>query len=188
MKFDFIKFKESIILAIKKIFLQIVQENKDDIIYSFSLFCLPDIKLIGIMANTKKNLQELLDGSNDIFWYYRLCPEEWGICYSVHNEFKEINNMLEAFQKENSDKIKDYETNVYTIFFREFRKKIFNVCIESLLELKYEGFFNSNSQENIELNFWVIEFLDEEYSINIFSKLNNGEIVDKYKKHIEEIL
>lgn len=188
MSFDFIKFKESTILAIRKVFLQIIRENKRDSVYSFSLFFSPDVKLIGIMSNTKKNLYGILDGCNDNFWYYRFCPEEWAIWSNQYVEFKEVNTMLKRFQKENSDKIRDLETNMYTSFFIDFRKKIFKTCIDALSDLKEEDFFNNSSKENIELNFWVTEFLDEQSSINIFSKLNQGELVQEYKKHIEEIL
>ncbi|WP_315078899.1 DUF4303 domain-containing protein [uncultured Clostridium sp.] len=188
MNFDFKKFKEELILATKNAFLEIIKANKEGIIYAFSLNCSSDVKSIGIIANTKYKLNTIVGESENDFWYYKFCPEEWEIWNGADDEFCRIGNILKAFQEDNKNRISDSETNVYTYFFQEFREKIFDVCIDALLELKEEEFFVNNSKESIELNFWVSEFLDEEESIDIFSKLNNGKIVEEYKEHIAEIL
>ncbi|WP_252225846.1 DUF4303 domain-containing protein [Clostridium sp. ZBS2] len=188
MNFDFNEFKQNIILATKSAFLEIVKTNKEDTVYAFSLNCSADVRSIGIIANTKSALNDIVDGSDNDFWYYRFCPEEWKIWNGADDKFYRIGNKLKAFQEDNKDRISDSETNVYTYFFQEFREKIFDVCIDALLELKEEEFFANNSKEGIELNFWVSEFLDEEESIDIFSKLNDKNTVDEYKEHIEEIL
>lgn len=34
----------------------------------------------------------------------------------------------------------------------------------------------------------VAEYLDEDYCIEVFSKLNNGIVVEEYKEHIEDFM
>ncbi len=185
-EFNFEKFKEEVILATKKAFLEIMDEYKDSTVYAFSLTCDSAVRSIGVVANTKEALEKEIDNEEDRY-YYKFCEQEWEIWDAADNEFQEIRNSLLEFQENNKDKISDSES-IYTEFFDEFREKIFDICVQALIEIKDEGFFQDKCKENIIINFMIPEYLDEDYSIEVFSKLNSGIVVKEYKEHIEDFM
>lgn len=186
-EFNFQKFKEEVILATKKAFLEIMDEYKDSTVYAFSLTCDSSVRSMGVVANTKEALEEQIEDEEDRY-YYKFCEQEWEIWDAADNEFQEIRNTLVEFQENNKDKISDSETCIYTEFFDEFREKIFDTCVQALIEIKEEKFFEDKCKESIVINFMVPEYLDEDYSIEVFSKLNNGIVVEEYKEHIEDFM
>lgn len=186
-EFNFQKFKEEVISATKKAFLEIMDEYKDSTVYAFSLTCDSSVRSIGVVANTKEALEEQIEDEEDRY-YYKFCEQEWEIWDAADNEFQEIRNTLVEFQENNKDKISDSETCIYTEFFDEFREKIFDICVQALIEIKDENFFEDKSKENVIINFMVFEYFDEDYSMEIFSKLNNGIVVEEYKEHIEDFM
>ncbi|MBU3104295.1 DUF4303 domain-containing protein [Clostridium gasigenes] len=186
-KFNFQKFKEEVILATKKAFLEIMDEYEDSTVNAFSLTCDSAVSSIGVVANTKEALEEKIEDEEDRY-YYKFCEQEWEIWNGADNEFKEIGNDLVEFQKNNKNKMSDAETCIYTDFFNEFRENIFDICVQALMEIKDENFFEDNCKESIIINFMVSEYLDEDYSIEVFSKLNNGIVVEEYKQNIESFM
>lgn len=186
-EFNFQKFKEEAIAAVKKAFLEIMKEYKDSTVYAFSLTCDSAARSIGVVANTKELLEEQIEDEEDRY-YYKFCEKEWEIWDAADDEFQKLRNMLVEFQENNEDEISDWETCIYTKFFEEFREKIFDTCVQALIEIKNEGFFQNKCNEDVFINFMVPEYLDEEDSIEIFSKLNSGMIVKEYKEHIEDFV
>lgn len=186
-EFNFQKFKEKVILAIKKAFLEVMDEYKESTVYAFSLTCDSYARSIGVVANTKEALEEQIEDEEDRY-YYKFCEQEWEIWDAADDEFQEIRNTLVEFQENNKDKISDSETCIYTEFFDEFREKIFDICVQALIEIKDENFFKDKCKESIIINFMVPEYLDEDYSIEVFSKLNSEMIVEEYKQHIEDFM
>jgi hypothetical protein len=185
-EFNFEKFKEEVILATKKAFLEIMEEYKDFTVYAFSLTSHSAAESIGVVANTKEALEEQIEDEEDRY-YYKFCEQEWEIWNGADDEFQEIRNSLLEFEENNKDKISDSES-IYTEFFDEFREKVFDTCVQALIEIKDEGFFKDNCKENIIINFMVPEYLDEDYSIEVFSKLNSGKVVEEYREHIEDFM
>lgn len=186
-EFNFEKFKEEVIFAVKKAFLEIMDEYKESTVYGFSLICDSSARSIGVVANTKEALKEQIEDEDDRY-YYKFCEQEWEIWDAADDEFQHIRNSLVDFQENNEDKISDSDTYVYTEFFEKFREKIFDACVEGLIEIKNEGFFQDKCKENVFINFMVPEYLDEDYSIEVFSKLNDGIVVKEYKEHIEDFM
>lgn len=187
LEFNFQKFKEEVIAAVKKAFLEIVEEYKGSTVYAFSLICDSAARFIGAAANTKESLEEQIEGEEDRY-YYKFCEQEWEICDAADDEFQKLRNMLVEFQENNEYEISDSETCIYTEFFEEYREKVFNICVQALIEIKNEGFFQNKCNEDVFINFMVPEYLDEEDSIEIFGKINSGKIVKEYKEHIEDFM
>lgn len=186
-EFNYEKFKGKLVLVIKKAFLEIMDEYQNSTVYAFSLTCDSAVRSIGVVANTKEALDGKIEDEEDRY-YYKFCEQEWEIWDAADNEFQEIRNTLVEFQENNKDKISDSKTFIYTEFFNEFRDKIFDICIQALKELKGEKFFEEKCKEDIMINFMVPEYLDEDYSMEIFSQLNNGIVVEEYKEHIEDFM
>ncbi|MCH5138455.1 DUF4303 domain-containing protein [Clostridiaceae bacterium UIB06] len=186
-EFNFQKFKEKVILAVKKAFLEIMEEYKDSTVYGFSLTCDSSARSIGVVANTKEALEEQIEDEEDRY-YYKFCEQEWEIWDAADDEFQELRDTLAQFQENNEDKISDSETCIYTEFFEEFREKVFDTCVQALIEIKNGGFFQDKCKESVFINFMVSEYLDQDYSIEVFSKLNSGMVVKEYKDHIEDFM
>lgn len=186
-EFNFEKFKEKVILAIKKAFLEIMDKYEDSTVYGFTLTCDSSARSIGVVANTKEALEEQIEDEEDRY-YYKFCEQEWEIWDAADDEFQELSDILVEFQENNEDKISDSKTCIYTEFFEEFREKVFDTCVQSLIEIKDEGFFQDKCKESVFINFMVSEYLNEDYSIEVFSRLNSGAVVKEYKDHIEDIM
>lgn len=186
--FDFINFKSNLILGIKESFKTIQEKNKN--VYSYSLTVSSDLSCIGIAANTVEYLEDNIDDEDDEM-YYKFCEQEWKIYNETNEYLNESQELLNKFISKN-DSILSANTNngyyAYTKTFEDFRERVFDFCIEALYEVKSSDFFENFLNNGKFINFMIPEYLDQEYSIEIFKKLNSGSIVTEYVDNIEEFL
>lgn len=186
--FEFNNFKNNLILGIKESFKTIQEKNEN--VYSYSLIVSSDLSYIGVAANTVEYLEDNIDDEDDEM-YYKFCEQEWEI-YNETNEY--LNQAKELLNKfiSNNHSILSANTNngyyAYTKIFEDFRERVFDVCIEALYEVKLSNTFNDFFNNGKFINFMIPEYLDQEYSIEIFKKLNSGSIVTEYVDNIEEFL
>lgn len=187
-KFNFINFKSKLILGIKKSFKTIQEENEN--VYSYSLIINSDLSSIGVAANTVEYLEDNID-DEDNEMYYKFCEQEWKIYNETNEYLNEVQELLNKFISENDSLLSENTNNsyyTYTKFFEDFRERIFEFCIESLYEVKLSNFLDEFLKGENFINFMIPEYLSQEYSIEIFEKLNSGSIVVEYVDNIEEFL
>lgn len=184
-KFDFDELKNNLILGIKESFRNIKEESED--IYCYSLIINSEISCIGTAANTVEYFEDNID-EKDERMYYKFCEQEWEFYNETNKYLDTVQYQINKFMDENKDLISNNDTCYYTEFFEEFREKVFDICIESLYEVKSSKFFNKFFNNKGFINFMIPEYLSQEASIEIFSKLNDGDIVKEYTENIEEFL
>lgn len=184
-KFDFDKLKNNLILGIKDSFKDIQEENKN--IYCYSLIIDSDISCIGIAANTVEYFEDNID-EEDERMYYKFCEQDWKIYNDTNEHLDEAQEQIKNFVDENDNLIADKDTCYYTEFFEEFRQKVFDICIEALYEVKCSNFFDGFLKEGRFINFMIPEYLGQEESIKIFSRLNSGDIAKEYIDNVDEFI
>ena len=113
--------------------------------------------------------------------YSKYCADEWNDHSFSVNDFPECNQMILAYIIDNEDGISDQDS-IYSDEFLQFREEFFDTLIESLEELRAEGFFKSVYEEDILLNFEVREYYEEDEMLDIFERLNAKEESSLYAK------
>lgn len=185
IKFDFDKLKSNLISGIKKSFKSIQQKNED--IYCYSLVVDSDLLCIGAAANTLEYLEDNIEDENERM-YYKFCEQDWKIYNETNDYLDKVQDEIKKFINENNNLICDDNSCYYTDFFENFREKVFDICVEGLYEVKSSNIFDELFNEGGFINFMIPEYLSQEASIDIFSKLNSGDIVKEYIDNIEEFI
>lgn len=186
MSFNFDLLKSKIISGIKESVKGISNNEKDETIYAYSLLISSNDLYIGVCANTKEYLEENIENEEDRA-YYKYCEQEWKIYNETNEYFEETEEIIKKYLKENSSLISD-KNSIYTDFFEDFREKVLSTGVDALIETKEINEFKKIQRVGGFINFMVPEYLDQEESIDIFTRLNNGETVEEYKNNIEEFL
>jgi hypothetical protein len=168
---DIKEFKNKLTQSTKQAFIEIQLQHPTEKIYSFAL-CNNDATIsIHPSANSTEYLDKFTD--DDDFYFYKYEPSEWKFEYKgAENAFKEINDYCRNIVEQNDD---DED------WFYQFQHQINEKCIEVLEDLKHENFFAENSENEIFLNFSVIdEDLPKQKQIEIIQKLNDQSYKDDY--------
>lgn len=189
--FHFDRFKEVFIKEIKSVFPQFIDKYKDKKPYIFTIL-VPDY----IAINHQKSYCISFNGNTtDEFeakgycytttdsgeLYYKYCSDEWDNHSISENDFPECNKIVLKYIIENEKVISDQDCN-YSDQFLQFREDFFETLIESLEELREDGFFKSIYQEHILINFEVREYYQEDEMLEIFERLNTEEDLCLYEK------
>lgn len=189
--FPFDRLREVFIKEIKSVFPQFINQYKAKSPYMFTILVPDYIAMnhphsycISFNGNTKDELKAegysyTTTDSDEL--YYKYCAEEWNDHSFSENDFPECNQIILAYIIENEDAISDQDSN-YSDEFLQFREAFFNTLIESLEQLREEGFFKSVYQEDILLNFEVREYYEEDEMLEIFERLNSTEESSLYAK------
>lgn len=184
MQFDFDELKKTLILGIKESFGYILNENNK--VYSYSLTVSSDLSSIGASANTIEFWNDSIE-EDDERMYYKFCEQDWLIYNETNEHFQCAKNQIDEFLEKNKDKLVN-NSFYYTDFFEEYRESVFNMCQEALYELKKSGFFDGFLYKGGFINFMIPEYLSQDSSIEIFTKLNIGDIIQEYIDNIEEFI
>ncbi len=201
-KFNFNKFRDDIYYATKKGFLEELDNNRDKTVYGYSLGCHEFACEVYAVANNKnylsehmkrnkENLKEYIKDFTSTERHNKFYESGWDSWQSAYDEFEEIGKYLTAYEEEyllKEDK-KLFEI-VDSKKFLAFRENLINCCIEVLIRLKDEQFF---IEHNPDLEFINVHVSGEDWYINknrldeIFEILNEGEIVEEFKKYSKDL-
>lgn len=162
--FDFKKLAVEIEAATRKAFQEMVTDHADEGIYAFALYS--DEGAMTVCPST--NTQEFLATApqNDIV-YYTFEPAEWRYeADGADAEFNEICSKLydaiegdfwdnpdESYEEEDSEDEDEEDEE-----FVEFQQTLYQTCIDVLLKLKQENFFNNLAGKDIFLMFSVTDY------------------------------
>lgn len=189
--FPFDSVKDIFIKELKSVFAQFIDKYKDKKPYIFSIL-VPDY----IAINHQKSYCISFNGNTaDEFeaegycytttdseeLYYKYCADEWDNHSISENDFPECNKIILEYIIENENDISDQNFN-YSAEFIQFREDFFEILIQSLAQLRAEGFFKSVYKEPILINFEVREYYQEDEMLKIFERLNTKEDVSLYAK------
>lgn len=189
--FAFDRFKEAFIRELKSVFTQFIDKYKDKKPYIFTIL-VPDYIAINhpksycvsFNGNTidefeSRGYSHTTTDSSEL--HYKYCSEEWDDHSISENDFPECNKIVLEYIIENENIISDQDRN-YSDEFLKFRENFFDTLIQSLEQLRTEGFFKSVYQEHILINFEVREYYPEDRMLEIFTRLNTKEDSILYEK------
>ena len=185
MQFDFNVLKKNLILGIRESFSYILNENNE--VYCYCLTVSSDLSSIGASAKTIVFWNDSIE-EDDERMYYKFCEQDWLIYNETNEYFKCAKNQIDEFLEKNKEKLVNNNSFYYTDFFEEYRENVFNICQEALYELKKDGFFDIFLNKGGFINFMIPEYLSQDSSIEIFRKLNIGDIIQEYIDNIEEFI
>lgn len=189
------KYKE----AVKEIFPRLQNEiYKDQEIYGISFEILnlaqqcyreEDYYGTTIYLNTEEMYQENLEDEEDndeegMEWYYRFCVMEWDVLEGDTALFKEVKEYLQA----NCIKLGDEENDELEEKAEQEKAKIKIWQAEAMGELREEGFWEEQGNQDIYVIPFSEEGCDEEEHIMLFEKMDLGSHGSEYVDHIEEFL
>lgn len=187
--FPFDRLKELFIKELKSVFAQFIDKYKDKKPYIFSIL-VPDY----IAINHQKSYCISFNGNTIAEFeangycyttkdsdelYYKYCADEWNDHSISENDFPECNKIILEYIIENENVISDQSFN-YSAEFNQFREDFFELLIQSLAQLRAEGFFKSVYEEHILINFEVRDYYQEDEMLEIFERVNTKEDVGLY--------
>lgn len=185
--FNYSGFTDDIVVQFEAAARKVCSENKD--IYICSLDCCSDTDSIGLIANTKSWLADMIakrDASCGRFkpsdYYYKYCEEEWDIFLTFEDISLNMSNY--CYSKENGGVYSDSGTGLQDDEFDDHRQRIIAACKKALRRIKKTAFFQENPQLLLTLN--VREFLKGNERAEIFTELNGSDAVREYVAHIED--
>ncbi len=162
--------KQEIEDATKKAFLEINDKHGDEEIYAFALYSDEDAITVCPSTNTLKHLS---NADPEDIPYYKFEPAEWK--YEMKGADKEFSNISKQLYNEVVGR--DIEEDVLS----DFRKQLFDTCIDVLEKLKNENFFKQVVGKDIFLTFTVSDYdFDNDDLKNIVSRLNDNEYKTEY--------
>ena len=153
-------------------------EEKDDL-YIFSLDCARGMESIGVIANTTHYLEEQAEPDSEDYGYYKYCEEEW----ELYHAFEAISTDMGKYLAENGSIFSGPETHVYSEAFDRHCEKIIGCCQNALA--CFRKVLNQN-HSNLLLTFNIRGYLDGEERMEIFKKVNSGNAIQEYSRHLEE--
>lgn len=169
-EFNFNVLKTQIEQATKNAFIELFNKHKDEGIYAFALYSDEGAMTVCPSTNTRKHYER---ASPEDLWYYKFEPAEWK--YEMQGANEEFNAISKIVATEVA-KTDDNENR-----FLEFRKKLYDSCIEVLTKLKRENFFTTISGTDIFLTFSVSEYEFEQEEIKkIIQTLNSEQHQQEY--------
>lgn len=191
------KYKE----AVKEVFPRLQNEiYKDQEIYGISFEILnlaqecyqeEDCYGTAIYLNTEEMYQENLedeevddDEEEGAEWYYRFCVMEWDVLEGDTALFKEVQEYLQA----NCIKLGNEEDEELEEKAEQEKAKIKMWQAEALGELRKEGFWKEQGNQDIYVIPFAEEGCDEEEHIMLFEKMDLGSHGSEYVDHIEDFL
>ena len=177
-------FRKYVKKGIMKSFIDIIVDYKDEEVYIISLILDRANCMLGISANTKEYLEEQLKKDDDR-WYYTFCEDEWEICNIGNEDFEKAQNLLKEYISKKDTEEQKY---IFTDEFDDFIEIIMEACVDELEEVVKEKYFDRLYDHKLIVNFMMPENLDNDESIEIFSRLNKGKIVKIYKDNIEDFM
>lgn len=175
--FDYETFENNVVQQMETILNNWIKENND--IYIFSLDCARGMDSIGVIANTTHYLEEQADPDSEDYRYYKYCEDEW----ELYDVFEAVSAEMNQYLDENDAIFTDSETFEYTEDFDEHCDKMIDCCVNALIRFRQS--LNKN-HSNIMLDFNIREYLDGEYKVEIFEKINEKSAAKEYAEHIED--
>lgn len=161
--------KEKIELATKQAFTEMYKKHGKEKIYAFALYSDEGAMTVCPSTNTIDALKKH-EGDDD-FLYYKYEPAEWK--YEMQGA-DELFNEISKYCRSEVSKMEDDE-------FEPFQKQLYETCLEILLKLKSENFFEQIAGENIFLNFTVSDYEFSKKDVkNIVNSLNDNKYNKEY--------
>lgn len=176
---DLIKFKRHIKAAVKVALEDAVDDYGSEGIYMLFLSYLYqfDNSYFWSVVNTEKSYKELIKDKDKYLMYYRYSPEEspnWEAgseAFEIMN--KEFVNIVKK-QDYDKDRCDEDETFWDSFEFDDFYDELEEACLQSLNEIREEGFLKKLNLENIMFQFYVRDQYSMEKDIEMFKRINQG--------------
>lgn len=167
---DFELLKQKIEIATKNSFAEIFEKCGTENIYGFALYSDEGAMTVCPSTNTVQHLSttDQVDSA-----YYKFEPAEWK--YEMEGADVEFNEICTLLRNELS------RHEGHAEWFENFRRQLYSACIDTLENLKNEGFFRGIIGEDVFLIFSVsgYEFHKNEAK-NIITRLNNNKYKNEY--------
>ena len=152
MDFNFEELKSKIEIATKKGFKENIQKYGSDIC-SFSLISDDGAMTVVPFTNTKSHLEKMQSEDPKYKDVYEFEPAEWFTSDGANAEFDDICKTLSLeIDKEDLD-------------FENFKKTLFETCIEVLEKLRTENFFRKELGKELLILFSVSDTMESEKDI-----------------------
>lgn len=163
------KIKDSLMVATKKHFSRLVEDNGEGNIYGYSLYTCDDATSVGPVVNRECDFQK--EKNDSLYSYYRYGAQEWNL-WDDYGFYDTVNTELRKLVEEYDDEIID---------FQNLRQEIFTIFLSVLEALKREGTFKDMSKEPY-LAVWVSDSDADIMSKSV--KVLNSEIL--YNDYVKE--
>ncbi|WP_293983259.1 DUF4303 domain-containing protein [uncultured Clostridium sp.] len=182
------EFKGKLKAAIKVALEDSIDDYGNEGIYMFTLAYLYqyDNSYFWSVISTEDKYKELIKDKESNLMYYRYSPEESPNWEAGCIAFDEMNNaFVEMVEKQEFDEERcDEDDKFWDSFeFDNFYNELEEVCLQSLNEIREEGFLEKIKLENIIFQFYVREHYPMEKDIEMFRNINKGK-----DKAIEEFI
>lgn len=172
--FDFESLKKEIVLASKKAFLEVQSHNTNEKLCSFALCSDDGAMTVCPSINTERHLKRALDSNNGNL-YFKFGTAEWQFeAQGADEMFDAICDKVRGTALEVEDRDED---------FLWFRQNLFETCVQSLEQLRREGFFEKHCEPDFLLMFSVSDSdLSVEEELKKIARLNNPVVVKEFKQ------
>jgi len=170
---DYNKFESLLKKAVKESFSTIIKNNN---IYSFAIITSEFTDSIIAVANTREYMKNCKKEYEDTPLDCKYLIAEWDYGIETNNkEFENLNEIL--FNEIFIEKSKEEHLS--------FESKIFEICLNTLRELRNENFFKNLIKKEI---FIMFESMDGSFSKTKLKKIVSSLNDNKYKKEYFEWL
>lgn len=176
---DLMKFKRHIKAAVKVALEDAVDDYGSEGIYMFFLSYLYqyDNSYFWSVVNTEKSYKELIKDKEEHLMYYRYSPEESPNWEAGFEAFEIMNKeFVKIVEKQDYDKDRCDEDETFwdSFEFDDFYDELEEACLQSLNEIREEGFLKKLNLENIMFQFYVRDHYSMEKNIEMFKCINQG--------------
>lgn len=170
---DFKKLKKEIEDASQQCFSVLRNKYSKDNICAYSLYSDADAISISPAINTKEYLLEMSAGDPDDSIYYKWSPAEWKHEFEGAEFFEDISKALQEEAKKMNTQGQ----------FLEFKKNVYEACVESLESLIKNNFFSKDSNDCI-IIFTLSDTEDSINEIKWVERLNNEQKAHEFSNWV----
>lgn len=173
---DFKKLRKEIEDASQECFTALREKYSKNDICAYALYSDAGAMSISPAINTKEHLIDMCADDPDDSVYYKWSPAEWKHEFEGAEFFEDVSKTVQ----EESKKMTTQEQ------FSEFRKNVYETCVESLESLIKNGFFSKDSNDCIVV-FTLSDAEDSKNELEWIEKLNNKQNSHEFSSWVNSL-
>lgn len=171
-RYEFLKKRLETVVG--KIYTEFLEKHPKEDICGFSIYSDESAMSASVAINTRKHLEHCINQTSGCDSYFRFWPNEWEYQSLESKGLDDVNDILHEAHFTIPEKQ-----------FDEHRKKIFDIMVDVMEELKDKNLFDG-LEDDFVLIFTVTGFLGLDMAVGFARRLNSETIAQEYEAWIKD--